>query len=115
MQNDTQTLISIDNVSYAYDDQPVLEDITLDIQRGEFLGLIGPNAGGKSTLLKLILGLLQPDRGTIRVFGDSPESARGRLGYVPRRLRPRLSDQRRGDSHARPARPVAQLRAIQPR
>lgn len=83
MQSDTQTLISIDNVSYAYDDQPVLEDITLDIQRGEFLGLIGPNAGGKSTLLKLILGLLQPDRGTIRVFGDSPASARGRLGYVP--------------------------------
>lgn len=76
-------VIEINDVWYAYDDRPVLEGVTLDIQRGEFLGLIGPNAGGKSTLLKLILGLLEPGRGSIHVLGDKPEAARGRLGYVP--------------------------------
>jgi zinc transport system ATP-binding protein len=51
--------------------------------RGEFMGLVGPNAGGKSTLLKLILGLLRPQSGRIRVLGAAPEEARRRVGYVP--------------------------------
>lgn len=79
-------VIEISDVGFSYNGRSVLEGVTLDIERGEFLGLIGPNAGGKSTLLKLILGLLVPDRGTIKVFGDHPESARQRLGYVPQHV-----------------------------
>ncbi|MCZ6802758.1 MAG: metal ABC transporter ATP-binding protein [Proteobacteria bacterium] len=77
------TIINLDNVSFSYAHIPVLRDITLAIGEGEFLGVIGPNAGGKSTLLKLILGLLQPDKGDIKVFGKSPDKGRSRIGYVP--------------------------------
>jgi zinc transport system ATP-binding protein len=77
------TIINIDNVSFAYSNIPVVRDINLAVGEGEFLGVIGPNAGGKSTLLKLILGLLQPDSGVIRVFGNRPDKGRSRIGYVP--------------------------------
>lgn len=76
-------IIELDGVSFAYADLPVLHDINLTVNEGEFLGIIGPNAGGKSTLLKLILGLLQPDQGTITVFGKHPNKERSRIGYVP--------------------------------
>jgi zinc transport system ATP-binding protein len=61
----------------------VLEDITLEVAAGEFIGLVGPNGGGKSTLLKLVLGLLEPDHGSVTVFGRRPRDARALLGYVP--------------------------------
>ena len=77
------TIINLDNVSFSYTQIPVVRDITLGISEGEFLGVIGPNAGGKSTLLKLILGLLEPDKGDIKVFGKSPDRGRSRIGYVP--------------------------------
>jgi len=77
------TIINLDDVSFSYAHIPVLRDITLAVGEGEFLGVIGPNAGGKSTLLKLILGLLQPDKGDIKVFGKSPDKGRSRIGYVP--------------------------------
>ena len=76
-------IINLDNVSFSYTQIPVVRDITLGISEGEFLGVIGPNAGGKSTLLKLILGLLEPDKGDIKVFGKSPDRGRSRIGYVP--------------------------------
>ena len=76
-------VIQFENVSFAYDKVPVVRDITLDIHDGEFLGIIGPNAGGKSTLLKLMLGLLKPGKGHIHVLGKSPEAGRSRVGYVP--------------------------------
>ena len=75
--------VEIHHLSFHYGELPVLEDIDLDIPEGEFLGIVGPNAGGKSTLLKLILGLLKPDSGSIRVFGKKPSSARRLMGYVP--------------------------------
>lgn len=75
--------IEVEGLSFSYGDTPVLEDLTLSVERGEFLGLIGPNAGGKSTLLKLILGLLQPISGAIRVLGRPPAEGRRHLGYVP--------------------------------
>lgn len=78
-------VISIRDLWFAYDGAPVLEGIDLDIERGEFLGLIGPNAGGKTTLLKLMLGLLTPSRGRISVMGTTPAKARRRIGYVPQR------------------------------
>lgn len=70
-------------VWYSYGRGPVLEDVTFRVAEQEFLGIIGPNGGGKTTLLKLALGLLRPDRGEIRVLGRSPEEARGDVGYVP--------------------------------
>ncbi len=76
-------IMSVNDLWFSYNGEPILEDITLDVERGEFLGLIGPNAGGKSTLLKLLLGLLTPSRGSIEVLGTTPEKARHRLGYVP--------------------------------
>ena len=77
------TIINLDNVSFSYTHIPVVRDINLAIGEGEFLGVIGPNAGGKSTLLKLILGLIRADTGEITVFGEKPEKGRSRIGYVP--------------------------------
>jgi zinc transport system ATP-binding protein len=76
-------IIEINNVSFSYSQAPVVRNINLVIHEGEFLGMIGPNAGGKSTLLKLILGLLRPDAGEIIVFGQTPDKGRSRIGYVP--------------------------------
>ena len=67
--------------------QPVLEDVSLAIGPREFLGVIGPNGGGKTTLLKIILGLLAPQRGSVTVFGQTPVAARQRIGYVPQHAR----------------------------
>ncbi|MEY6432608.1 ABC transporter ATP-binding protein [Thioalkalicoccus limnaeus] len=75
--------IEIDGLSFSYGGEPVLEDVDLTVTAGEFLGLVGPNAGGKSTLLKLILGLLEPQTGRIRVLGRPPRHASTLIGYVP--------------------------------
>ncbi|MBK5931789.1 metal ABC transporter ATP-binding protein [Halochromatium salexigens] len=75
--------IETQQVGFAYGDVPVLEDVSVRVEAGEFLGLVGPNAGGKSTLLKLILGLLSPQQGQIQVLGRTPKQARRHLGYVP--------------------------------
>jgi zinc transport system ATP-binding protein len=83
MSADRQPVIEIEQLGFAYGAVPVLEDVSLRIDTGEFVGLVGPNAGGKSTLLKLILGLLKPQQGRIRVLGRPPQQARRRLGYVP--------------------------------
>jgi len=76
-------VIRIEDVSFSYGEAPVLERVNLEIRAGEFVGLVGPNAGGKSTLLKLVLGLLQPTRGRIRVLGRPPPQGVRRVGYVP--------------------------------
>lgn len=77
------SVISIRNLSFAYGGTPALEAIQLDVAQGDFVGIVGPNGGGKSTLLKLMLGLLQPDSGELLVFGDSPRRRVERIGYVP--------------------------------
>jgi len=79
----TETIIEIRNLWYSYDEYPVLKEVDMDVQQGEFLAIIGPNGGGKTTLLKLILGILKPDRGYVRVFGKEPRESAGRIGYVP--------------------------------
>lgn len=76
-------VIEIQGLSFAYSAAPVLREVSLSVRDGEFLGVVGPNAGGKSTLLKLILGMLEPQAGRIRVFGRRPRQARGQIGYVP--------------------------------
>jgi zinc transport system ATP-binding protein len=75
--------IDIHNLSVRYDKIFALKDIKLQIEYGDFIGIIGPNGSGKSTLLKSILGLVAPVSGRIKVLGMEPEQARGHLGYVP--------------------------------
>jgi len=83
-ENNSQVpVVSVANVSFAYDHLSVLEDINLTIHKGDFLGIIGPNGGGKTTLVKIILGLLKPQKGTINVLGTSPKNARSQVAYVP--------------------------------
>jgi zinc transport system ATP-binding protein len=77
-----QTIVEIRDVSFAYNGATVLEDVNLDIQQGDFIAMIGPNGGGKTTLLKLMLGLLKPDTGVIRVMGQPALQAAPNLGYV---------------------------------
>jgi zinc transport system ATP-binding protein len=76
-------VIDIRSLSFAYGSVPTLSGIDLQVTEGEFLGIVGPNAGGKSTLLKLILGLLQPQSGSLHVLGRMPRAASRLLGYVP--------------------------------
>jgi len=76
-------VIDIRNVDFAYGDVAILSGINLQVAEGEFLGIVGPNAGGKSTLLKLILALLQPQAGQIRVLDQPTRLATRMLGYVP--------------------------------
>lgn len=80
-------VIQVDNLSFSYEDDPILEDINLSIEQGEFIGVIGPNGGGKTTFLKLVMGLLKPSKGIIEVFGSSPKNSRTRIGYVPQVMR----------------------------
>jgi len=75
--------VSIRGLAFSYGGAPILEDVNLDIAPLDSLCIVGPNGGGKTTLLKLILGLLKPDQGEIRVLGERPEAARLRVGYVP--------------------------------
>lgn len=79
----SNSIITLRDVSFAYDDIAVLDNVSLDVEEKEFLGIIGPNAGGKSTLLKLILGLLKPQSGSIRIMGKKPRQQRRLIGYVP--------------------------------
>ncbi len=81
------TAISVENVTFAYDEQPVIEDVSLSIKSGDFLGLIGPNGSGKTTLLKIMLGLEEPDSGTVELFETPAAEFRDgtRLGYVSQR------------------------------
>jgi zinc transport system ATP-binding protein len=76
-------VIDISNLSFAYDKELILEDINLTVQKDDFLAIIGPNGGGKSTLLKLILGMYKPKKGTIKVLGKDPSKNLSHIGYVP--------------------------------
>ena len=77
-------VIAVENVTFAYDDRPVLRDISLSISEGEFFGLIGPNGSGKTTLLRIMLGLQSPDSGTVELFGRPARQFNEgtKLGYV---------------------------------
>jgi len=76
------SIVEIKDIWFAYNGQKVLEDVSLDIRQGDFIAMIGPNGGGKTTLLKLMLGLLKPGKGSIRVLGDATEKASHHIGYV---------------------------------
>ena len=79
----TAPAVEISDLSFSYDGEPVLTGVSLTLAPGDFVGVVGPNGGGKTTLVKLILGLLRPTSGQVRVFGERPHTARRRIGYVP--------------------------------
>ena len=85
MIDDLTPLVSVRDVSFSYGYDQVLKNISLDIYPKDYLAIIGPNGGGKTTLLKIILGLLKPDSGKINWsgFSDKRQSAQHHIGYVP--------------------------------
>jgi zinc transport system ATP-binding protein len=85
--------ITVTDLDFAYNgQQPVLKDVHFSVPHNDFLAVIGPNGGGKTTLIKLMLGLLKPNRGSIRILGSPPSKAARKVGYVPQQagFNPRL-------------------------
>lgn len=83
-------IVELENVSFRYGSNAsplAVEQISIQVFPNDFLGLIGPNGGGKTTVLKLILGLIKPEIGTVRVLGQLPLVVRHRIGYVPQHAR----------------------------
>lgn len=78
-----EPVIDIQGLWFSYPNETVLEDVSFQISGNDFVAIVGPNGGGKTTLLKLILGLCLPDKGSISVFGSHPQRVRKRIGYMP--------------------------------
>lgn len=70
-------------ISHAYGETPALTEVNLTVRDGDFVALLGPNGGGKTTLLRILMGLLEPDHGEVRLFGRPPDKMRHAIGYVP--------------------------------
>jgi len=79
----SETVIEFREVNFSRGGVAILEDVDLSIEAGDYLAVLGPNGGGKSTLLKLMLGLIRPDSGSVRILGEEPGAAGGRIGYLP--------------------------------
>lgn len=80
--------IEVKNISFSYGNSPVLENLSFSVKKGEYLGIIGPNGGGKTTLIKILLGLISPASGSIKLFGKDLRDFKEkyRIGYVPQRV-----------------------------
>ncbi|MCD6162811.1 MAG: ABC transporter ATP-binding protein [candidate division Zixibacteria bacterium] len=76
-------VVEFQHLYVSYDNYVVLEDINFQVEKLDFLGIIGPNGGGKTTLLKVIVGLIKPQKGKVLVNGKSPSKTRSSFGYVP--------------------------------
>lgn len=81
-----ETVIKVKDVSFAYGRRMVLEEVSLEIASGDFIWIVGPNGGGKTTLVKLLVGLIKPKSGLIEVMGKSPLRARSQVGYMPQQI-----------------------------
>lgn len=81
------TAVEIKNLNVAFNGKDILKDITLDLEEGKFLGIVGPNGSGKTTLLRTIIGIVKPASGSIEIFGMPPaEAVHKRIfGYLPQR------------------------------
>jgi zinc transport system ATP-binding protein len=79
--------LTIEHLDFQYENVPTLEGVNVSIDENEFVGIFGPNGGGKTTLLKLIMGILQPQKGLIHLFGHPPKEMRHLIGYVPQAMR----------------------------
>ena len=82
-QPDADAVVEIKNVSFSFGEETVLSDVSLTVNSGDFVGIIGPNGGGKTTLLRIALGVLSPASGTVRLLGGVPQKTRIRAGYIP--------------------------------
>jgi zinc transport system ATP-binding protein len=82
----SEQVIEVRDVCFSYGEQEVLHNMTFDIAPQSLVAVVGPNGGGKTTLLKLLLGALTPRFGTVRILGQTPEQARLRVGYVPQAI-----------------------------
>lgn len=80
------TVIKLSDVSFAYGKRTVLEEVSLEISSGDFIWIVGPNGGGKTTLVKLLIGLIKPQSGQIEVLGRAPSRARSLVGYMPQQI-----------------------------
>lgn len=80
-------IISCNNLSFKYENNIILKDINFTINAGEYVGIIGPNGGGKTTLLKLIMGFLTPTSGNLTLFNKPPQQSIREVGYVPQAMR----------------------------
>jgi len=78
--------IEIRDLWFSYNSQTVLKEVNMTLYKGDFTALIGPNGGGKTTLMKLILGILNPKQGSVRIFGKAPKETAHLLGYVPQEI-----------------------------
>ena len=81
-----QSIVEIRDVCFSYNGQEVLQDVNFDVAEGDFIAMIGPNGGGKTTLLRLMLGLLKPAHGSVRVLGMPAKKASHHIGYVPQEV-----------------------------
>lgn len=78
-----QTAIDIKDLYFRYDKDYILKNINLKIYDKDFIAIIGPNGGGKTTFIKLILGLLKPSKGEIKIYGKDPQDFKEHIGYLP--------------------------------
>lgn len=85
-ENQSAEIISIKNMWAGYNGESVLEDINLLVKEQDFIGIIGPNGGGKTTLIKVLLGLIQPSHGEVLVMGRKVNKGRYNIGYVPQSI-----------------------------
>jgi zinc transport system ATP-binding protein len=83
MDQHKKITVEFAGVDFSHGEVKVLSDSSFHVHEGEFVALVGPNGSGKTTILRLIMGLARPKAGKIEVFGKKPESARGYIGYVP--------------------------------
>jgi len=82
----THPVIEISDLSFWYDKKSVLKNVNLQLNDHGFYIFLGPNGGGKTTLVKLIMGILQPRRGSVKVYGDRSSKNREKIGYIPQKL-----------------------------
>jgi zinc transport system ATP-binding protein len=84
----SNTIIQLQNVCFSYGKEDVIKNVSLSIHKGDYVGIIGPNGGGKSTLIKLMLKLLTPTAGTIELFSRDIKTFKDwyKIGYVPQRM-----------------------------
>ncbi len=75
--------IKVHGLNFSYDKMPILKEVSFTVRPGELIYLIGPNGGGKTTLLKLLMGFLQPSSGFVQIFGQSPADVPEKIAYVP--------------------------------
>ncbi len=83
----SQTIIELDSVCFSYNSEEVIKNVSLEIHKGDYVGIVGPNGGGKTTLLKLMLGLLKPHDGKVKLFGTQIDDFKdwSKIGYVPQK------------------------------